>query len=67
MLVRVNAVGTNYYDTLLRSGAVSREIALPHVIGSDVVGEISEVGEGVSGWQPGDKVIVAPGFPHDPC
>ena len=66
MLVRVSAVGTNYYDTLIRSGAVSREIALPHVIGSDVVGEIVELGEGVSGWAVGDKVIVAPGFPHDP-
>ena len=66
VLVRVSAVGTNYYDTLIRAGAVSREIALPHVIGSDVVGEIVELGEGVSGWAVGDKVIVAPGFPHDP-
>ena len=66
VLVRVSAAGTNYYDTLIRSGAVSREIALPHVIGSDVVGEIVELGEGVSGWAVGDKVIVAPGFPHDP-
>jgi NADPH2:quinone reductase len=67
VLIRVSAVGTNYYDILLRSGAVSRDIALPHVIGSDVVGEIVEVGEGVFGWQPSDKVIVAPGFPHDPA
>ena len=66
VVIRVNAVGTNYYDTLLRSGAVSREIPLPHIIGSDVVGEIVEVGEGVSGWEAGNKVIVAPGFPHDP-
>jgi len=66
VIVRVSAVGTNYYDILLRTGAVSREIALPHVIGSDVVGEIVALGADVSGWSDGDKVIVAPGFPHDP-
>ena len=67
VLVSVQAVGTNYYDTLVRSGAVSRDIALPHVFGSDIVGEVAEIGEAVSGWQLGDKVIVAPGFPHDPA
>jgi NADPH:quinone reductase-like Zn-dependent oxidoreductase len=38
VLVRVEAVGVNYYDMLIRSGAVSRDIELPHVGGSDVVG-----------------------------
>ena len=29
VLVKVDAVGVNYYDTLVRSGAVSRSIPLP--------------------------------------
>ena len=37
VLIKVEAVGTNYYDTLVRSGAVSRAISLPHIVGSDVV------------------------------
>jgi hypothetical protein len=38
VLIKIEAVGTNYYGTLVRSGAVSRTIPLPHVI--DVVGHI---------------------------
>src|SRR5262245_60364415 len=58
VLVKVEAVGVNYYDTLIRSGAVSRDIVLPHVGGSDVVGVIEAVGEDVRGFVPGQKVIV---------
>ena len=66
VLVRVEAVGVNYYDTLIRSGAVSREIQPPHVGGSDVVGVVEARGEGVTNWAEGDGVIVAPGYPTDP-
>ncbi len=65
--VRVQAVGVNYYDTLVRSGAVSRAIELPHVGGSDVVGVVEALGEGVSKWSAGDPVLVAPGYPTDPA
>src|SRR4029453_2159636 len=64
--IRVAAVGVNYYDTLVRSGAVSRDIPLPHVVGSDVVGGMDAVGPDVSGWTAGSRVLVAPGFPSDP-
>ena len=63
--MKVDAVGVNYYDTLIRAGAVSRDIALPHVGGSDVVGVIEATGEDVTGFAPGQKVIVAPGYPTD--
>lgn len=65
VVIRVSAVGTNYYDLLVRSGAVSRDIELPHVGGSDVVGEVFALGEGTEDWSVGDKVIVAPGYPTD--
>jgi NADPH2:quinone reductase len=67
VLIKIEAVGTNYYDTLVRSGAVSRSIPLPHVIGSDVVGRIEKLGVEVKTLTLGDRVIVAPGFPSDPA
>jgi NADPH:quinone reductase len=67
VLVRIEAVGTNYYDMLVRSGAVSRSIPLPHVVGSDVVGRIEKLGADVKTVSLGDRVIVAPGFPTDPA
>jgi len=67
VLVKVEAVGANYYDTLVRSGAVSRSLPLPHILGSDIVGQIVKLGDGVSSVSLGDRVIVAPGFPSDPA
>ena len=67
VLVKVDAVGVNYYDTLVRSGAVSRSIPLPHIVGSDVVGHVEKLGAGVANVSLGDRVIVAPGFPSDPA
>ena len=40
VLIKIEAVGINYYDTLVRSGAISRSIPLPHVVGSDVVSRL---------------------------
>jgi len=67
VLIKVAAAGTNYYDTLVRSGAVSQSIPLPHVIGSDIVGHIEKLGDGVKNVALGERVIVAPGFPTDPA
>jgi NADPH:quinone reductase-like Zn-dependent oxidoreductase len=67
VLIKIMAVGTNYYDTLVRSGAVSRSIPLPHVVGSDVVGRIEKLGAEVKSLALGARVIVAPGFPSDPA
>ena len=67
VLVRIAAAGVNYYDTLIRSGAVSRAIALPHVPGSDAVGTIDALGDGVTGLAVGRRVIVAPGYPTEPA
>ena len=65
--IRVKAAGVNYYDTLVRSGAVSCEIPLPHVMGADVVGEVDRLGPEVAGLCEGQPVIVAPGYPFDPA
>ena len=56
VLVRVQAASVNPIDTYIRGGLVAMELPMPFVIGSDLAGEVIEVGEGVSGWVAGDRV-----------
>src|SRR5579863_5804200 len=58
VLVRVRACALNHLDVWVRKGLPG--IKLPHILGSDVAGEIAEVGEYVIGFKPGQRVIVAP-------
>ncbi len=67
VLVRIEAAGVNYYDVLVRSGAVSQDIPLPHIPGADAVGVVEALGEGATRFEEGDPVILAPGFPVDPA
>jgi NADPH:quinone reductase-like Zn-dependent oxidoreductase len=48
-----------------RQGTITRDITLPHVLGSDACGVIAEVGPGVTGFATGDRVIPMPGYPLD--
>jgi NADPH:quinone reductase-like Zn-dependent oxidoreductase len=36
------------------------KVPLPVIIGLDMAGEIAELGAGVTGWKPGDRVLVNP-------
>lgn len=47
-------------DVHIYHGAMLHRLNLPQVIGHEVSGEIDAVGEGVTGWQPGDRVTVRP-------
>ncbi len=67
VIVKVLACGINRIDTYLRMGAITRDLAFPHVMGADVAGEIHEVGAGLTGWHVGQRVLLAPGFPVDPA
>ena len=58
VLVRVRACAMNHLDLWIRKGLTG--IPLPHILGSDVAGEIVEVGEYVSGFKPGQRVLLAP-------
>jgi NADPH2:quinone reductase len=63
VLVRVLATGLNRLEDYLRAGVITRELALPHVLGSDAAGVVEAVGDGVSGFNPGDRVVPMPGYP----
>ena len=58
VLVRVKACSLNHLDVWVRKGLPG--VKLPHILGSDIAGEIGEIGEYVSGFTLGQRVLVAP-------
>jgi len=63
VLVRVRACALNHLDVWVRKGLPG--VKLPHILGSDIAGEIVELGEYVSefksgGFKTGQRVLVAP-------
>lgn len=66
VLIKVLASGVNRLEHYIREGSVLQDLALPHVLGSDAVGTIAQVGAGVSGFAIGERVLPMPGYPLDP-
>lgn len=60
VVMRVAATALNFHDIFTRRGMPGIRIPLPVVVGSDMAGEIVEVGEGVADWKIGDRVLVDP-------
>src|ERR1700678_373947 len=58
VLVRVRACSLNHLDIFVRNGLPG--IKLPRIPGSDIAGEIAEIGEYVSGFKAGQRVLLAP-------
>ena len=58
VLVRVRACALNHLDLWVRKGLPG--VKLPHILGSDIAGDIVEVGEYVAGFKPGQRVLLAP-------
>jgi NADPH:quinone reductase-like Zn-dependent oxidoreductase len=58
VLVRVKACAMNHLDLWVRKGLPG--VKLPHILGSDIAGEIAEIGEYVKEFKPGQRVLLAP-------
>lgn len=58
VLVRVKACALNHLDIWVRKGITKSP--LPHIPGSDVAGEIVEIGEYIAGFNVGQRVLLAP-------
>jgi NADPH:quinone reductase-like Zn-dependent oxidoreductase len=67
VLVRVKACALNHLDLWVRRGLPGVAIPLPHIPGSDVAGEVAEIGAGVTTVRPGQKVVLAPGVTCGTC
>jgi NADPH:quinone reductase len=57
VLVKVAFSGVNFIDTYHRSGLY--KLPMPAIIGSEASGTVEQVGEGVTGFKPGDPVAYA--------
>jgi alcohol dehydrogenase len=60
VVIRVRASSFNYHDVFTVRGMPGIKVPLPVVIGLDMAGEVAEIGPGVTGWKPADRVLVNP-------
>lgn len=60
VLVRVHAAGINFPDLLVIQGLYQVKIEPPFIPGNEAAGVVQAVGEDVSRFQPGDRVIIMP-------
>jgi len=67
VLVKVKACALNHLDIWLRGGVPRWQLALPHIVGSDIAGEVAEVGSVVTRVKPGDRVLLSPGISCGQC
>lgn len=57
VLVKMHAASLNYRDVMVVSGAYNPRMKLPAIPLSDGAGEVAALGEGVSKWKVGDRVM----------
>jgi NADPH:quinone reductase len=62
LLVRVRACSINYPDVLIIEDKYQLKPPRPFAPGSEIAGEVEQVGDGVEGWTAGDRLIAATGY-----
>jgi len=60
--IRVRAAGINFADLMARMGLYPEAPKPPCVIGYEVSGVVDRIGEGVTGFADGDRVMASPYF-----
>ena len=63
VLIRLRAASINHLDVWVRKGLPS--VPKPRILGADGAGTVEELGAGVSGFEPGQRVVINPGVMHD--
>ncbi len=56
-LVRIRACGINFADSIMAAGKYQNQPALPFTPGSEIAGDIVALGEGVTAFSIGDRVM----------
>ena len=59
VLIRLRASALNHLDVWIRKGLPS--VPKPRILGADGSGVVESLGEGVSGFEPGQPVVINPG------
>jgi NADPH:quinone reductase-like Zn-dependent oxidoreductase len=62
VLIRVDAIGLNRAESMFRSGQYLYQPKFPAGLGYEASGTVKEVGPGVTGLKPGDRVSSVPSF-----
>jgi NADPH:quinone reductase-like Zn-dependent oxidoreductase len=60
VLVRLRASALNHLDVWTRKGLPS--VPKPRILGADGAGVVEALGDGVSGFEPGERVVLNPGI-----
>ena len=60
VLVRLRASALNHLDVWIRKGLPS--VPKPRILGADGSGVVEALGDGVTGFEPGDRVVLNPGI-----
>jgi len=68
VLIKVKAVALNHLDLFVRAGIPGLNLEMPHILGSDISGEIVELGGNVKpSLSVGQKILVDPGISCGVC
>jgi NADPH:quinone reductase-like Zn-dependent oxidoreductase len=67
VLLKVRASALNHLDLFVRAGIPGMKFPLPHILGSDVAGEVLEVGELCERVKPGWRALLSPGLSCRQC
>src|SRR4249919_2951415 len=57
IVAKVEAIGLNFFDTLIIAGKYQTKPAFPFSPGGEFAGIIESIGPGVTGFAPGDRVM----------
>jgi len=58
VLLHLRAAALNRMDVMVRNGWPGLSLELPHINGADGAGEVAALGEGASGFEVGDRVVI---------
>ncbi len=67
ILINVKAVALNHLDLWVLGGLPGLDLEMPHIGGSDIAGLIAGLGDGVTGFQVGQRVVVNPTLSCGDC
>ena len=62
LLIRVHATAINYPDVIILEDKYQLKPPRPFAPGGEIAGEVVALGEGVSGWSIGDRILAVLGF-----
>jgi NADPH:quinone reductase-like Zn-dependent oxidoreductase len=67
ILLRVRATALNHLDLWVRKGIPGMRTPLPHVLGSDIAGEVVQTGDLCERIRPGQRVLLSPALSCRQC